>query len=152
MPLRFEFEAHGDKLVSREILDMGDRALDARPAFRLIVDDFREFEAARFDSRGEGTWAPDRLSTITAKARSGQDPRVLHATLRLRRSLTKKGAEGSYSRIFPTFMLFGSTVPYAKYLQGGTRFMPPRKPLGFIEAQKVTALKRLQRHVVESKS
>jgi Phage virion morphogenesis family len=152
MPLRFEFEAEGDKLVSRELLDMGDRALDARPAFRLIADDFREFEAARFDSRGEGTWVPLAPATIREKAERGLDPRVLHATGQLRASLTKKGAKGSYSRIFPSFMLFGSTVPYAKYLQTGTRFMPPRKPLGFTEPQKITVLKRLQRHVVESKS
>jgi phage gpG-like protein len=152
MPLRFEFEAHGDKLVSRELLDMGDRALDARPAFRLIADDFREFEAERFDSRGEGTWAPLAASTVREKAQRGLDPRVLHATSALRISLTKKLAKGSYSRVFPNFMLFGSTVPYAHFLQTGTRAMPARKPLGFTEAQKVTVLKRLQRHVVESKS
>ncbi len=146
--LRFEFEAHGDKLVSREILDMGDRALDARPAFRLIADDFRQFERARFDSRGEGTWRPLAPSTIAEKARKGQDPRILHATGRLRASLTEREDPDAYERIFPNFMLFGSSVPYAHYLQTGTRKMPARKPLGFTEEQKVTTLKHLQRYIV----
>jgi phage gpG-like protein len=152
MALRFSFEAYGDRLVSREILDMGDRALDARPAFRLIVDDFRTFEAERFDSEGDGTWKPLQPQTIAEKARKGLDPRILHATGRLRLSLTKKGAPGSYSRVYPNFMLFGSTVPYAHFLQTGTRRMPARKPLGFTEAQKVTVLKRLQEHIVHDKA
>jgi hypothetical protein len=147
--LKFSIEADGDKLISRELLDLGDRALDARPAFRLIADDFREFETARFDSRGEGTWRPLSPSTVFAKASRGLDPRILHATGALRRSLTHKRAPGSYSRVFPNFMLFGSSISYAHFLQTGTRKMPARKPLGFTEAQKVTTLKRLQRWVVE---
>lgn len=148
MAFQFTFEAYGEKLVSRELLDLGDRALDARPAFRLIVDDFRGYEATRFDTRGDGTWVPLAPSTVAEKARKGQDPRVLHATGSLRASLTERGAKDSYSRVYPTFMLFGTKRPYAKYLQGGTRRMPPRKPLGFTEAQKVQTLKRLQRFVV----
>jgi hypothetical protein len=150
MGLRFEFESYGDKLVSRELLDLGDRALDARPAFRLIAEDFRHFEEARFDTRGYGTWRPLSPSTIREKARKGLDPRILHATGALRRSLTRRDAPDSYVRVFPNFMLFGSSVPYAHYLQTGTRKMPARKPLGFTEAQKVTTLKRLQRWIVES--
>jgi phage gpG-like protein len=150
MSLRFEFESYGDKLVSRELLHVGDRALDARPAFRLIADDFREYEKARFDSRGEGTWRPLSASTVLGKARRGMDPRILHATGRLRASLTEKNDPDSYERIFPDFMLFGSSVPYAHFLQTGTRKMPARKPLGFTEAQKVTTLKRLQRFIVHS--
>lgn len=151
MALRFEFESFGDKLISREILDMGDRALDARPAFRLIADDFREFEAERFDAEGNGTWEPLALSTVAEKARRGQDPRILHATLQLRNSLTKKGAKYSYSRIFREFILFGTSHPAGGYLQKGTEHMPARKPLGFTEPQKVVVLKRLQRHIVEAK-
>lgn len=149
MALQFTFEAYGDKLIKRELLDMGDRSLDVRPAFRLIADDFREYEAARFDSRGEGTWRPDALTTIAEKVRKHMDPRVLHATLALRNSLTKHLAPGSYSRVFTNFMLFGTSVPYAHFLQTGTRKMPSRKPLGFTEPQKVQAMKRIQRFVVE---
>jgi hypothetical protein len=148
MGVRFEFEAYGDKLVSRELLDMADRSLDARPAFYTIADDFRGYEEARFDSLGDGTWLPDKLTTVAEKVRKGLDPRVLHATLELRRSLTRKRAKGSYVRVFSNFMLFGTTVKQAKWLQGGTRHMPPRKPLGFTEPQKVQTLKRLQRFVM----
>jgi hypothetical protein len=148
MALKFTFEAHGDTLVSRELLDLGDRALDARPAFRLIADDFREYERLRFESRGYGTWKPLAPATIREKARKGLDPRILHATLELLHSLTRKRAKGAYVRVFPNFMLFGSSVDHAGYLQTGTTDMPARKPLGFTEAQKVQTLKRLQRFVV----
>lgn len=152
MGLRFTFECEGDKLISRELLDLGDRALDARPAFRLIAEDFRHFEEARFDSAGYGSWRPLTPGTVHEKATRGLDPRILHATGALRRSLTRNRAPGSYSRVFPNFMLFGSTLSYAKYLQRGTRKMPARKPLGFTEAQKVQTLKRLQRFVVHGEA
>jgi phage gpG-like protein len=146
--LKFTFSSDGDKLISRELLDISGRALDLRPAFRLIADDFRVFEAARFDSRGEGTWKPLLPQTVREKARKGQDPRILHATLSLRNSLTVARAPGSYSRVYPNWMEFGTNVSYAKFLQTGTRYMPARKPLGFTEAQKVATMKRLQRFVV----
>jgi phage gpG-like protein len=145
--LKLTFSSDGDRLISRELLDISGRALDVRPAFRLITDDFRVFEAARFDSDGDGTWRPLNSKSVREKARKHQDPRILHATLALRNSLTVKRAAGSYSRVYPNFMLFGTTVSYAHFLQTGTRYMPARKPLGFTEAQKVAVMKRLQRFV-----
>ncbi len=146
--LKFSFSSDGDKLISRKLLDISARAVDVRPAFRLITDDFRVFEAARFDSRGEGTWRPLNPNTVREKAQKHQDPRVLHATLALRNSLTAKRAPGSYSRVHTNFMEFGTNVSYAKFLQTGTRHMPARKPLGFTEPQKVATMKRLQRFVM----
>ena len=148
MALQFEFESYGDKLISRKLLDLGDRSLDASPAFRLIADDLRGFERDRFDSRGYGTWSPLMPSTVAAKASEHLDPRVLHATLALRDSLTVKDAPDQELIITPDFMVFGTKRPYAGFLQRGTRKMVARKPLGFTEPQKVQVLKRLQRFIV----
>lgn len=148
MALRFEFEAYGDRLVSREILDIGGRGVDARPAFSAIADDLLGSEKRRFNSRGFGTWTPLAPSTLEAKARQGLDPRVLHATDALRDSLTIRGAEHQQLIIQPQFMVLGTTLDYAGYLQTGTRKMPARKPLGFPVGQRRKAVKRIQRFVV----
>lgn len=145
--MRFEFEVHGDKLVSRKLVRFGNRAIDAAPAFRLIADDMRHYETERFDSAGNGTWAPLEASTIAQKARKGLDPRILHATERLRRSLTSDHAPDQELIITPAFMVFGSKVPYAQFHQKGEG-VPTRKPLGFTEGQKRQILRRLQAHVI----
>jgi hypothetical protein len=146
--LRFEFEAYGDKLVSRELVDMGGRSIDARPAFTLIADDLMASEKRRFNSRGFSTWAPLAESTIASKARRGLDPRVLHATTRLRDSLTRKHDPHQVLIIEPQFLVLGTNLDYAGYLQTGTRRMPARKPLGFPVGQRRKAIKRIQKFVV----
>jgi sirohydrochlorin ferrochelatase len=145
--LEFTFEAYGDELIRRKLLDIGGRAIDARPAFSAIADDLMAFERKRFDTQGEGTWAPDLPATVLEKRRKQLDPRVLHATLALRRSLTERDPAQELT-VTPSFLIFGSKVKYAKYLQRGTRKMVARKPLGFQETQKRAVLKRLQRFVM----
>jgi hypothetical protein len=148
VPLEFTFEAYGEKLVKRKLLDIGARGIDARPAFHAIADDLMGFERKRFDTEGEGTWAPLAPSTIRAKAERHLDPRILHATLALRRSLTERGDPEQELIVAPDFLVFGSKLKRGVYLQKGTRKMPPRRPLGFDELQKRTVIKRLQRFVM----
>lgn len=148
MALRFEFESYGDKLVSRELLDMGARDLDARPAFEVIADDLMASEERRFNRRGFGTWKPLADSTRKAKAARGLDPRILHATLALRRSLTRRRDEHQVLHVEPQFLILGTDLPYAGYLQRGTSRMDARKPVGFPETQRKKAMKTLQRFVV----
>jgi hypothetical protein len=149
VPLRFEFEAYGDRLVSREILDIGGRGLDARPAFSAIADDLFKSEERRFNSRGFGTWDDLADSTIKEKARKGLDPRVLHATLALRESLTKRDEanENQILLIEPQFLVLGTTLSYAEFHQKG-KGVPMRKPLGFPVGQRRKAIKRIQKFVV----
>lgn len=144
--LRFEFEAYGDRLVSRELLDIGGRGLDARPAFELIADDLLASETRRFNSRGFGTWQPLAPSTIEQKARQRLDPRILHATGALRDSLTRRHAPHQELLIEPQFMVLGTTLDYARFHQQGTRRMPARKPLGFPVTQRRKAVKRIQKY------
>lgn len=146
--MRFEFQSLGDTLISREILRFGDRAGDASPAFRSIANDLRDAERERFDTVGRGTWKPILPATLKAKLATGQDPRVLHATRLLRDSLTRKGAPDSLEVVTPSSLAFGTTVPYARFLQQGTSKMPARKPIGFTEPEKKAAVKVLQRYVI----
>jgi hypothetical protein len=148
MALEFTFEAYGDKLVRRRMLDVSDRGIDARPAFSQIADDLMVFETRRFDTEGNGTWAPLAPTTVREKAERHLDPRILHATLALRRSLTRRGDPEQTLIIGSSFLVFGSKLKRGVYLQKGTRKMPARKPLGFNELQKRAVVKRLQRFVV----
>lgn len=149
--MRFDFEVSGDKLVSRKLVRFGHRALDASPAFRLIADDMRRFERLRFATGGYGTWRPLSASTIEQKASKGLDQRILQATHGLRNSLTETNDPDQELIIRPSFMVFGSKNPIAKYHQDGTDRMPARKPLGFTEPQKRQIIRRVQTHIVSER-
>lgn len=81
------------------------RHLDARPVFSDITNELIKGEAKLFSTaRG---WPPDRLETLKAKARRGEDPRPLHATGRGERALTERNAEGQKLEIERDRMAFG---------------------------------------------
>jgi hypothetical protein len=48
----FEFEVHGEKLVSRRMHRLADRVVDFSPAFEKVADDLRASEQRLFDSEG----------------------------------------------------------------------------------------------------
>lgn len=155
MAVRFEMQAHGDKLVARELTRLGDRALDASAAFEEIAGQFMRAEKRRFETVGDGTWPPITASTRARKAASKNPTvvananRVLVATGQLRRSLSVPGAPDQQVIVQPRSLTFSTTVPYAGYLQRGTSRMPARKPLGFTEHAKRDAVRTLQRHIIE---
>jgi phage gpG-like protein len=148
--MEFTFEAYGEKLIARRIERLAGRAVAARPAFQAIGSTLRGYETRLFDSQGTSggaTWEPLKESTIRQKARSGLDPRVLHATTRLRRSLTEEHHPDHVERATDDSLSFGSRVPYAGRHQRG-RGVPRRRPLQYTEAQKRYLLKKLQRYVL----
>lgn len=146
--MRFDFEVEGDVLVSRKILRFGDRAVNASPAFRQIADDMMDWERELFDAQGGGQWRPIKEATREAKARADLDPRVLHATLALRESLTERGDENQKLLITDDFLVFGSTLKQAAIHQR----QGVRRPLGFSELQKRSAIRTLQRFIVTGRA
>lgn len=71
-----------------------------------------------FDSRGAfagRVWPDIEPETKERKAELGLDPRVLHATRRLRRSLTQRGTTDQIRRSTDRGIEFGTRVEYAKY-------------------------------------
>jgi len=147
--VRVEVKAFGDRQMSREILRISDRARDPLPLFESIHEDFLEYEKKLFDSEGAsgGTpWAPLKASTVAAKAAAGLDPRILHATLTLRDSLTEKNAPDS---VFQTTMdeaLMASSVEYGIYHQSNkprTR-LPRRPPVMLSPEVKAEWIKKVQ--------
>jgi phage gpG-like protein len=147
----FEFEVAGEKIISRKILRMSERASDARPAFHRIANLWMEYEQELFDSEGasgRGKWRPIKAETVAAKERSDLDPRILHATLALRESLTERGGDQKLI-VGPAFLVFGSHLPYADVHQNPKQpGFPRRRVIDFTERQKRQTIRILQRFLV----
>lgn len=151
--MRFEFEVDGDVQVARDLLRFGEHASDARP----VWDEIRKYlvaeEKKQFSSQGShasGGWAKLKQVTIDYKRRAGLDPKILHATLALRKSLTAVGAKGQMWESTPTHMVFGSALPYSKFHQKGTKNMAQRRPVELTTAARKHAVKLLQAFVVKA--
>lgn len=146
-----DITVHGDVQVSRRLMRFGDRAQDARPAFRGIADLLRTSEQRQFASRGRyasAGWAPLAPSTLASKIRRGESTSILEATGTLRDSLTRKTDGGHVELVEPHQLIFGSQVPYAKYHQRGTRTMPRRRPLEVRGRDRQEMVKIIQRHLM----
>lgn len=149
--MEFVFESFGEKLIARKIDRLGYRALTAKPAFEGIADTIRGYEKRLFDSEGASSgrpWEPLASSTLAHKATSGLDPRILHATHRLRKSLTDRSSPEHLEIATNDSLVFGSLVPYGKYHARGSGHLPKRRPIEFNEQQKRRILKKLQLYVM----
>lgn len=148
--MHLEITAHGETLVARRLDRLAGRAVEARPAFEAIAVTLRGYEKRLFDSEGASggaPWKPLAASTIMQKAREGQDPRILHATGRLRRSLAVAHAPGHLEHATHTSLTFGSLVSYSGYHQRG-RGVPQRRPLQYTENQKRRIMTILQTFIL----
>lgn len=123
-----ELDAFGDKQIRREILRWGEYAMDASPAFDSILDGWLRGAKRNFRTAGayaSGGWAELSPRTVAAKRRSkdaktrSNAERILHATNKLRDSLTKRGAPDSIQKVRPGELRWGTKVPYAPYHQHG---------------------------------
>ncbi|HEU5046065.1 MAG TPA: hypothetical protein VFT75_18240 [Nocardioidaceae bacterium] len=151
--MRVVIEAFGEREMSREILRITDRAIDPTPVFGVIYADFLRYEAALFDTEGalaDKPWAPLKPATVAYKQRKGLDPRILHATLTLRDSLTDPNSEDAKLEITPDSVFMGSDVPYGVYHQsrGPRKHLPRRPPVMLTSEVRVDWIKKLQRWLV----
>jgi phage gpG-like protein len=129
--MRIELDFFGEDLVASTIVGHGQRAQDLRPAFRRVVKTLQASAERQFDTEGvygSGGWAPLAPSTKRQKAAKGLDPRILHATGRLKGSLQGKNAD-KISRISRQSLVFGSYTSYAVFHVRGTARMPRRRPM-----------------------
>lgn len=120
-----------------------------RPAFDVIHDQFLAIERRQFSTQGRfsGGWRPLKSSTIIGKERAGLDPRILHATLRLRRSLTQRQDADHVYETTSDSMRITTRVPYAAFHQRGTRRMAQRRPVELTETHRRQWVQTLQRYL-----
>lgn len=146
----FDLSVDGDVQVSRRLERFAERADNATPLWFNIMQYLVGAEKRQFNSQGgtgSGGWAPLAQSTKDQKAAQGLDPRILHATLRLRNSLTSMGGGDAVRIVEDDFMAFGTTVPYAGFHQRGAG-VKQRRPVELTEGQRKTIAKRMQRWLV----
>lgn len=151
--MRIVIDSLGEQAVARELIGIDARGLDMRPAMDDVLDMLRTSERRQFDSQGvygSGGWAPLAAATIARKQRAGHDPRILHATHRLRDSLTERGNPEELALARRDGADFGSLVPYAGYHQTGTSHMPRRRPAQLPETDRRQVIRILQRYVIEN--
>lgn len=155
MALELNIEIFGESIVSRRLLRLGERAVDAAPAFEEVALMFYQSEKQQFDSEGawaSGGWAPLMQSTIDEKLRSswfgGTSELILQRTGAMMKSLTASDSPFSKKIIGPDFVEVQSTVPYGKFHQKGTSNMAMRKPVELNEATKTAMVKILQAWVL----
>ena len=149
--MRFVFEVAGDVQVNRELIGLSARGRDMSPAFDVILDLWIEETTEQFASEGghaSGGWKQLQPVTIARKRREGLRPEILRATDRMMQSLTRRGDSDMIATVSPSELDYGSSVPYTRFHQTGTRKMPQRRPVEFTEPTRRATLKILQRFLV----
>lgn len=116
----------------RRIITVGEHAANLAPAYMWISRDFERIETSQFETKGAyggHPWAPISDSWAKQKAAAGGDPRVLHFTLALRNSLTRRNARGAVRTVRPDSLTMGTRIPYSHFHVTGTRYMDARQPI-----------------------
>lgn len=149
-----QFDIHGERQIGRELVRVGQYGGDATPQFRAIIRYWQHEIERQFDTQGRhasGGWAPLAESTIADKKARNLDPRILHATLRLRKSWLRK-TMGSDTVLMarPHQAVLGSNVPYGRFHQSGTSRMP-RRPIELTETARRRTVKMLQTYIMTGK-
>jgi phage gpG-like protein len=151
--MRLLLDVAGDRQLDRTLLRMAGRADDMSDALGAVGDMLAGAETRQFSSQGtyaSGGWAPLAPSTLARKAALGQGDRILVATGELRDSLTRRTGGGNALReVTPSSLVFGTTVPYARFHQQGTGRMPQRRPLELTEGDRRQSVRILQRFVTD---
>ena len=118
--MRVYFQAINTKVVETKFAMMGNNAVNAKPALEKVADYMMEVMAKNFQSqgrRGGGSWKRISPGWRARKVRMGLDPRIGHATLALRKSMTKRDAPEQILSVGRTRVTLGSKLPYAKVQQ-----------------------------------
>lgn len=149
MAARLTLTFYGDTQVDRTLERMAGDVEDARPAWEVLAERFRNNELRQFRTEGQhasGGWAPLSADYAAWKARHYPGKPILERTGDLKRSLTERpfGVEV----LEPGFMLVGSAVPYGEYHQQGTPRMPRRRPVELPEDERREWVRVLQRFIV----
>lgn len=154
--MRFDFEAFGEKQVSRELLRIGSYAGDARPLWFQLIRKIMGWNRKQFESgghRASGGWAPLKPATVEFKKRHNLDPRILIATGALMESLTKLGAKNQTVVVQEDQMVFRSTLPYGIPHQKpkSSSNLPRRRIIEFRPKDRSEIIKDIQQYVLKGK-
>lgn len=160
--MRIEFEAFGDKIVSRNIMRIGQRSVNMVPVFMPMSKFFYALEKQLFataGASGEMPWQDTKDETKQRKARSADATersnadKILRAKDVLMKSLTRPNAKFSRRRFRPHEMFLGTTDPKAvhHYYGAPAAHLPMRRPIVFRNIDKVAWVKMAQEFLITGK-
>jgi hypothetical protein len=149
-----EIQLFGDQQVNRRLLRFASNVEDASPAFEAIADELYRIEREQFNTEGKygsGGWEPLADATIDAKLHD-PDPvvrnnahNILRATDALFKSLVDEHDPGNTKIVQPHQLVFGTSVPWAKYHQPD---LQRRRELELPRRDRADAVRILQRHLL----
>lgn len=154
--VRVTLDVFGDVQFDRSMLRIRDRSEDMGPAFNDLADDFLLIEREQFDTEGgfaSDGWKQLAAATVEYKAQAGLDPRILHATLAMRKSLTQRSHKDHVRKISRDEMFVGTKVktekgyPYPRAHQRG-KGVPRRRPVELRDVDRRVWVKALQTFVM----
>jgi hypothetical protein len=114
--VKYTLEAFGIKESITRFERMGTAAIAAEPAMEAVLKRLMRIIGQTFESegrRGGGSWKQDTEDWLLRKQRNGLDPRIGHATLALRESVSIWGADHQIRDVGPNYAKLGSDLPYA---------------------------------------
>lgn len=118
MATRLTITTGGDRIVDRSLSRLAGTVQDWTDAWPEIEDVLTDEATKQFDSQGQygsGGWKANSPSWTAFKKANDLDPRIGHATLKLRKSLCLKGGgEDGVRDAAPGTFLYGTTLPYLK--------------------------------------
>jgi len=115
-PGQLQIKVEGIDKTQLRLATMGRAASMSMPAMVMVSNEMLRIERATFDSegrRGGGSWARDTDAWMISKQRRNLDPRIGHARLALRDSVSQLGAPNQILRLTPKSVTLGSHLPYA---------------------------------------
>jgi phage gpG-like protein len=140
-------KVRGATEAQQHLDQLGERGGDIRPIAHQVEAVVHRSNERRFDTRGLGSWPADSPDTEAEKSGGS----VLVDSGALKRSLTSSGG-GAVSKEHPTALSFGTSVPYARFHQYGTRNMPKRKLIDLTASDRKKITDLISRYVAKGGS
>lgn len=117
-----------DEKLLAQLKRAQENAVDLKIPFKLIQESWFKTNRAIFSLSGPGKYMDLKESTKRYKTKKlGSPYPILRMSGRLEKTLIQYG--DTANKIYSDYMLLGSSIPYAKFLQSGTKFMPARPPV-----------------------
>lgn len=133
--LRLTVRIKGQKEVDLLLSRIGERSSNLRQPLTEILASMRFWMRHTFKTEGGypgPKWKGLEDLYAARKSRQFAGRTILRRSDRLFKSLTRR-APGSVGRVGKNRLEYGTTIPWAEFHQEGTRKMPARPPLRFIE-------------------
>jgi len=129
---KFGFKVDPVGAFKKALIRAQKRSNDLRRPFKLITDSFYKTNKALFPEKG--SYGPDVFEDLSENYKREKDKKlgfiypILTATGRLGESLTDPQDRDTVALVVDNkkSLLLGTKVPYAGWLQLGTKFMPAR--------------------------